>query len=185
LPKWTGGFLNSFDYKGIVASFLIDFKLGGKLLSGTNFNAYRHGLHKETLVGREGALDPNTGIDPGFVVGEGVNEEGMVNTVGEGAEDYDSVVRGSGLVEPIVYDAGYWKLRQITIGYDFTRFLPESLLVKGVRLDFVANNVLMIKKWAPNIDPESFSYSSDNIVGLESPSVPTTRTLGFNLNVKF
>jgi outer membrane receptor protein involved in Fe transport len=95
LPKWTGGFLNSFDYKGIVASFLIDFKLGGKLLSGTNFNAYRHGLHKETLVGREGALDPNTGIDPGFVVGEGVNEEGMVNTVGVGAEDYYSPWRSS------------------------------------------------------------------------------------------
>ena len=185
LPKWTGGFMNTFDYKGIVASFLIDFKLGGKVLSGTNFNAYRHGLHQETLVGREGALDPNTGIDPGFVVGEGVNEEGLVNTVGVGAEDYYSVVRGSGLVEPIIYNAGYWKLRQITIGYDFTRFIPETFLVKGVRLDLVANNVLMIKKWAPNIDPESFSYSSDNIVGLESPSVPTTRTIGFNLNVKF
>jgi len=185
LPKWTGGFMNTFDYKGIVASFLIDFKLGGKVLSGTNFNAYRHGLHKETLVGREGALDPDTGIDPGFVVGEGVDDEGNVNTVGVGAEDYYSVVRGSGLVEPIIYNAGYWKLRQITIGYDFTRFIPEDFLVKGVRLDLVANNVLMIKKWAPNIDPESFGYSSDNIVGLESPTVPTTRTIGFNLNVKF
>jgi hypothetical protein len=57
--------------------------------------------------------------------------------------------------------------------------------VKGMRLSFVANNVLMLKKWAPNIDPEAFSYTSDNVVGLESPSVPTTRSLGFNLNVKF
>ncbi|HEX5168602.1 MAG TPA: SusC/RagA family TonB-linked outer membrane protein, partial [Cyclobacteriaceae bacterium] len=185
LPKWTGGFLNSFTFKGITASFLIDFKLGGKVLSGTNFNAYRHGLHKDSLVGREGGTLDANGNDPGFVVGEGVNQEGAPNTTGAKAEDYYSVVRGSGIVEPIIYDAGYWKLRQITIGYDFTKFLPQSFPVKGVRLSFVANNVLMLKKWAPNIDPESFSYTSDNVVGLESPSVPTTRSLGFNLNVKF
>jgi TonB-linked SusC/RagA family outer membrane protein len=185
LPKWTGGFMNTFTFKGLVASFLIDFKLGGKLLSGTNFNAYRHGLHMDTMVGREGGTLDAGGNDPGFVVGEGVNEAGEVNTAGAKAEDYYSVVRGSGLVEPIIYNAGYWKLRQITIGYDFTKYLPETFPVKGLRLSFVANNVLMIKKWAPNIDPESFSYTSDNVVGLESPSVPTTRSIGFNLNVKF
>jgi outer membrane receptor protein involved in Fe transport len=185
LPKWTGGFTNTFTFKGITASFLIDFKLGGKVLSGTNFNAYRHGLHKATLVGREGgALDPQ-GNDPGFVVGPGVNEAGEENTVGAKAQDYYSVVRGSGLIEPVIYNAGYWKLRQISIGYDFTKFLPDAFPVKGVRLDIVSNNVLMLKKWVPNVDPESFSYTSDNVVGLESPSVPTTRTLGFNLNVKF
>jgi TonB-linked SusC/RagA family outer membrane protein len=185
LPKWTGGFTNTFTFKGVTASVLIDFKLGGKVLSGTNFNAYRHGLHKVTLVGREGGvLDPQ-GNDPGFVVGPGVNEAGEVNTVGAKAQDYYSVVRGSGLIEPVIYNAGYWKLRQISLGYDFTKFLPDAFPVKGVRLDIVANNVLMLKKWVPNVDPESFSYTSDNVVGLESPSVPTTRTLGFNLNVKF
>jgi hypothetical protein len=94
-------------------------------------------------------------------------------------------VRGSQLVEPIISDAGYWKLRQITIGYDFIKFFNPSSPIKGLRLSFVANNVLMLKKWVPNIDPESFSYGSDNVVGMESPSVPTTRSLGFNLNVKF
>ena len=63
-------------------------------------------------------------------------------------------------------------------------YFPSSV-IKGMRLSFVANNVLMLKKWVPNIDPEMFSYGSDNVVGLESPSVPTTRSLGFNLNVKF
>ena len=185
LPKWTGGFMNSFTYKGINASFLIDFKLGGKVLSGTNFNAYRHGLHKATLVGREGGTLDGSGNDPGRVVGVGVTEESAVNTYAARAQDFYSVVRGSQIVEPIIYNAGYWKLRQISVGYDFTKFIPESVPVKGLRLSFVANNVLMLKKWVPNIDPESFSYSSDNIVGLESPSVPTTRSIGFNLNVKF
>ena len=185
LPKWVGGFTNAFNYKGILVSFLIDFKLGGKVLSGTNFNAYRHGLLKETLVGREGgALDAN-GNDPGKVTGVGVDINSNINTASAGAETFYSVVRGSGIVEPVIYNAGYWKLRQITVGYDFTRFFKGSSPIKGLRLSFVANNVLMLKKWTPNIDPESFSYTSDNVVGLESPSLPTTRSLGFNLNVKF
>ena len=89
------------------------------------------------------------------------------------------------LIEPIVYNSGYWKLRQITLGYDVTRWLPENFFLKAVRLSFVANNVLMLKKWVPNIDPETFGYSSDNLVGLESTGIPSTRSMGFNLNVKF
>ena len=154
-------------------------------MSGTNFNAYRHGLLKETLVGREGgALDAN-GNDPGKVTGVGVDINSNINAASAGAENFYAVVRGSGIVEPVIYNAGYWKLRQITVGYDFTRFFKGSSPIKGLRLSFVANNVLMLKKWTPNIDPESFSYTSDNVVGLESPSLPTTRSLGFNLNVKF
>jgi outer membrane receptor protein involved in Fe transport len=179
LPKWVGGFMNSFTYKGVSASFLIDFKLGGKMLSGTNFNAYRHGLSKETLVGREGGANGE-----GAVTGVGVDVNSVTNTAKAGAEAFYSVVRGAGLIEPVVYDAGYWKLRQVTIGYDFAKFFKNTP-IRSLRLSFVANNVLMLKKWVPNIDPEAFSYSSDNVVGLESPSVPTTRSLGFNLNVKF
>ncbi len=185
LAKWTGGFLNAVTFKGITASFLIDFKLGGKVLSGTNFNAYRHGLHKDTLFGREGGTLDGNGSDPGFVVGVGVDQAGNVNTAGAKAEDYYSVVRGSGLIEPVIYNAGYWKLRQINISYDFTKFIPKKFPVKNVKLSLVSNNVLMLKKWVPNIDPENFSYTSDNVVGLESPTVPTTRSMGFNLNVKF
>ena len=60
IPIWIGGFTNSFRYKKATLSFLIDFKLGHKMISGTHINAYRHGLDKASLVGR----------DQGFVVGE-------------------------------------------------------------------------------------------------------------------
>ena len=175
LPKWIGGINNAFNYKGVNLSFLIDFKLGNKMLSGTNFNLVRHGLHKMTLPGR----------DAGGVVGEGVNERGEPNTVKANVQPYWEVVRSLALVEPVIYDGGYWKLRQITAGYDFGRFLPAKSPVKGLKLSFVANNVLMLKKWVDNIDPESFGYSSDNLVGMESTGLPTTRSMGFNLNVKF
>ena len=63
--------------------------------------------------------------------------------------------------------------------------LPDTWPVKGLRLNLVANNVFMLKKWVDNIDPETFGYSSDNLVGMESTGLPSTRSLGFNLNVKF
>ena len=174
LPKWIGGINNSFNYKGINLSFLIDFKLGNKMLSGTNFNLTRHGLHKMTLEGREGG-----------VVGVGVNEKGEPNTAKANVQPYWEVVRSLALIEPVIYDGGYWKLRQITAGYDLSKFLPAKFPAKSIKLSFVANNVLMLKKWVDNIDPESFGYSSDNLVGMESTGLPTTRSIGFNLNVKF
>jgi TonB-linked SusC/RagA family outer membrane protein len=176
LPKWYGGFLNEFTFKDLSFSFLIDFKLGNKMISGTNFNATRHGLHKMTV--------PEGGRENG-IIGDGVNEAGEVNTVVAQVQPYWEVVRSQALIEPIVYDGGYWKLRQISIGYNFTRILPENLFIKGLRLSLVGNNIAMLKKWVPNIDPESFGLNSDNLVGLESTGVPTTRGMGFNLNIQF
>jgi len=173
LPNWVGGFTNTFNYRGINLSVLIDFKLGNQMMSGTNFNATRHGLHKMTLPGRE------TGV-----IGEGVNENGEPNTVAAESQRYWEVVRSQQLVEPIVYDGGYWKLRQITMGYNFKPLLGEKFSAESLELSFVANNVFILRKWVPNIDPESFGFSSDNLVGLESTGVPTTRSLGFNLRIK-
>jgi hypothetical protein len=164
---------NTINYKDFNFSFLIDFKLGNKMISGTNFNAIRHGLHKITLPGRE------TGV-----VGEGVNQQGEPNTVAAASQPYWEVVRSSQLIEPVVYNGGFWKLRQINLSYNFQKFIPENSPIKGVTLSVVANNVLLLKKWVDNIDPDSFGFTSDNVSGLESTGVPTTRSIGFNLNVK-
>jgi TonB-linked SusC/RagA family outer membrane protein len=174
LPKWTGGFLNTFKYKGLSLSVFIDYKLGNKMLSGTNFNAVRHGLHQWTLEGRTSG-----------VVGVGVNQSGGANTAVAPVQTYWEHLRSQQIVEDVVYNGGYWKLRQISLGYDFTKFIPAKWPIKGVKFDFVASNVLIIKKWIDNVDPETFGFGSDNQVGLESPGLPTTRSIGFNLNIKF
>ncbi|MFB9292076.1 SusC/RagA family TonB-linked outer membrane protein [Persicitalea jodogahamensis] len=175
LPLWVGGITNGFDYKGISASFLVDFKLGHKMISGTNFNAWRHGLHKGTLPGRE----------DGFVIGEGVNPNGETNQTKSGVQAYYETVRSQNIAEEFVYNAGLWQLRQITVGYDFTRFLTSVRFIKGLRVNAVANNVSVLKKWVPNIHPEQFGFPSDNLVGLEATGLPVTRSVGFNVNVKF
>ncbi|MCF6407782.1 SusC/RagA family TonB-linked outer membrane protein [Chitinophaga filiformis] len=173
LPKWVGGFLNTVNYKGFRLSVFIDYKLGNKILSGTNFNAVRHGLHKMTLEGREGG-----------VKGVGVDAGGNPNNAVAAVQTYWEHLRSQQIIAPAVYNGGYWKLRQVSLGYDLTKHIPVRWPVKGIKLDLVANNVLLLKKWVDNIDPETFGFGSDNQIGLESPGLPTTRSIGLNLNIK-
>lgn len=176
LPKYFGGITNSFTFKGITLTTLIDFKLGFKMIGGQNMNYLRHGLHKKTLVGRE----------EGYVVGVGVNPDGEVNTTRSPIQPFYETPNVLGIYEDFIYNAGFWKLRQITIGYDFTKLLPQKFFIKGIRLNAVANNVAVLKKWTENMDPEMVNNASDNATGLDFwPSLPPTRSMGFNLNLKF
>jgi hypothetical protein len=56
--------------------------------------------------------------------------------------------------------------------------------IKGLRLSFTTRNVLTLMKHTPNIDPETNYSASIYSQGLESASVPYSRTLGLNLNIK-
>lgn len=175
LPKWWGGFNNNFRYKNFNFSFLIDFKLGHKLISGTHTNAYRHGLDKATLVGR----------DVGYVVGEGVTRTGEVNTAQSPIQPYYETIRSGRMSEQSVFNAGSWQLRQITLGYDLGKLIPAGNFISGARINIVANNVAILKKWVPHIHPDQNGTISDLNAGLEATGLPVTRSIGFNLNLKF
>lgn len=176
-PEFFGGITNNFNYKGISLSALIDFKLGKHYIldGGSNRNYWRHGLHKGTLPGR----------DVGYVIGNGVNLDGGVNTTKAEVQPYYESVTGANIAEPFIYNAGFWKLRQVSLGYDFTKYLPQKFFVKGLKLNLVSNNVLVIKKWTENMDPEEVYGYSDNTSGAGWSSLPITRSFGFNLNAKF
>ena len=176
LPKYFGGITNYLNYKGIYLTTLVDFKLGAKMIAGSNMNALRHGLHKRTLVGRA----------EGYVVGNGVNPDGRANTTKSDIQPFYETPNVLGVNEDFVFNSGFWKLRQITLGYDVTKHLKNIKFVKGLKVSAVANNVLIIKKWTENMDPENIANISDNETGLDFwTAVPPTRSIGVNLNIKF
>ncbi len=173
VSPWTLGFTNSFRYKGVGFSFLIDGKFGGKIFSGTNALGYRFGNNIETLVGREGGI-----------VGDGVNEKGEKNTVKVAAQDYYTRI-ASNIATPFVYSADFLKLRQVIIDYSIpTKFLGSKQPFRAISLSLVARNLAILMKHTPNIDPES-TYNNSNAQGLEFYSAPPTRSVGVNLNLKF
>jgi len=173
LPKATGGWVNSFGYKRVNLLVHIDYKAGGKMLSSSNLNALRQGLSKASLPGREGG-----------VVFPGVNADGTPNTTAVNAEDFYANYRSQGILDPFIYNSSFIKLRNLSLSYDLTGTIGKKY-IKGLVLSAVCRNVLIIKKYVDNIDPEAMASTNDGLTGYEQASLPTLRTYGFNLNVKF
>lgn len=173
IPPHTGGWLNTITYRGIKFFVQIDFKAGHKMISNSNFNFMRHGLHKNTLVGRE------TGV-----VFPGVNADGTPNATAVEAELFYSQYRSANVATPFVYDAGFVRCRTISVGYDFSRLFKDAF-VKGLNANLFVNNPFIIRKHIDNLDPEVQYSASDLRSGLETHALPTTRTYGLNLNVNF
>ena len=83
-----------------------------------------------------------------------------------------------------VYDASFIKLRQVTLGYTFTKRTLNKLPFRTLTISVVGRNLAILFKNVENIDPES-SYTSSNAQGLDYFGVPPSRTYGFNINATF
>ncbi|HEX8038144.1 MAG TPA: SusC/RagA family TonB-linked outer membrane protein [Chryseosolibacter sp.] len=186
VPDFTGGLNNSLTYKHINLSFLIDFKSGGDIYSGTNVRMTQSGFHKQTLQGREGEAP----LTVTGVIQNGTDANGdpiyepfsKTLTPGEAANYWGLL--GDRASERFVYDASFVKLRQVTLGYSIPREWISETPIQNVTLSFVGRNLAILNKNVDNIDPES-SYTSSNSQGLDYFGMPASRTYGFNLRVTF
>ena len=178
--KYTGGWSNSLKFKEWTLSFLIDYKFGAKLFSGTNYQAYSNGMHKNTLVGRT-VENPNMEY-----VFPGIDETtGQANTVAVTAKNYYGKICDNNIAEEFIYDASFIKLREISLSYSFPQsILKKTKYVKGLTLSLVGRNLWTIMKHTDNIDPEA-AYNNSNGQGLELNGYPYQRNIGFNVNLKF
>ncbi len=173
-PDWTGGANFTLKYKNIDISTLIDAKIGGDIHSLTNTFGRFAGVLEETLVGREGGI-----------IGNGVNEDGSVNNTVVSAEAYNKAAFDANIHSSSVFDASYVKLRQLSIGYSFPKKLLSGLSISDVKFSVVARNLAMLYRNAPHIDPETAFSSGNNALGLEFGQIPSSRSIGFNINIKF
>ncbi|MDF2192344.1 SusC/RagA family TonB-linked outer membrane protein [Paraflavitalea sp. CAU 1676] len=206
-PDWIGGITNSFTYKQFNLSFLIDASIGGSLFAGTNSTGSYTGVLALTLPGRDadhGGLNyyyPNNDKSKGTVAlpkggaapnGEAVYEDGMIykgvtqagaaNTTIIPASQYYKASRN--IEEEYVYSASYVKFRELKFGYNIPRNWIKKIGLTGATISLVGRNLWIIHKDVPNIDPET-AFTSGNAQGLEDLTLPTTRSYGFNINVKF
>ena len=196
---WTGGFYSTFTYKNFRLSAGFDVKMGADIFSMSMRSAYQTGKASGTLAGREewyaseearqaaGMTSAEwlaSGNARGYIV-PGVIDNGdgtyRPNDIPVNPEGYwkSAADNAPGM---FVYDNSYIKCREITFGYTF----PENMLgkfVKSLNISFVARNPFIVWKNIPNIDPDS-GYNTSGL-GLEYGSLPSRRSYGFNVNVKF
>jgi TonB-linked SusC/RagA family outer membrane protein len=206
-PDWIGGITNTFSYKGFSLGVLIDGSFGGSIYNGTYATGTYTGVLASTLPGRgaengglfyyypgnnkangtvkleQGAGAPagETVYDDGIVF-NGVTEDGKTNSKILPAQQYYKSFRT--IDEANIFDASYIKLREVKLSYNLPAKWIRSIGLVGASVALVGRNLLIIHKNVADIDPE-VAFNTGNGQGLESLSNPTTRSYGFNINLRF
>ena len=186
-PDFLLGIMNGFNYKGVNLSFLFDIRNGGNLYSETQTVGREGGITTETLEGRADGYDltkaGNGVIGKGVVFVGGVPQE---NTRKVAAREWHTAwTGGRGIAEGVMFDASFVKLREVQMGYTIPDKFWGKLPLRGVNISLVGRNLLLWDK-VPHIDPENMSYSGGTALpGIENMAIPSSRSYGVNLNVKF
>ena len=184
LPDFTGGITNTFSFKGFNLFALVDFQKGGKLFSRTSETGIYSGLMIETVGNNDRGVPMRNPVDDGGGIRAiGVNEAGEENSVYLEAPAYFKYLADN-ISEEFVFDATYVKFRELRFGYSFPKKWFTQLPIQAVTLSVVGRNLAVIYKAVPHVDPEA-ALGSGNFQGIEDSQVPSARSIGFNLNVKF
>jgi len=186
--KWIGGLNNTFTYKNLSLSFLIDWKKGGKVYSLDQFYGYGTGIYADS-VGLNDLGNPirNTIANGGGQVLPGVmlqNGAYVPNTIRLDRSQSSQVLGTDYPGAAYVYDASFVKLREVAITYRFDKDFFNSKFIQGMSVGLIGSNLWIIHKNLPYADPEA-GLSSGNIQGYQSGVMPTTRNISFNMKINF
>lgn len=177
-PDWIGGFSNTFRYKNLSLSTLIDVKHGGDIFSQSiNIGRYT-GVLAETTMGREDGI-----IGQGVVnIGTAAAPEYVPNEKRISSEEYHHKYYLLTNNENTIFDASYVKLREVKLTYMLSGQVFKKLPFRDIAISVVGRNLALLKSNLPHIDPETSYYNDGNLQGIENGQIPTTRTVGFNIS---
>ena len=166
-PDFNMGFNLRAHYKQLSLSATMDWQKGGCMYNGTLLTMNYFGASKASLPYHEGTM-----------VAEGINEAtGQKNTVQVSKQQY--YMAYNDVTEAGIFDTSFLKLRDVTLSYQFPKFVGINLSVYGF-----ARNILL---WAklPGLDPES-SQGNGNMSGyFERYSIPNSSSFGGGFKIAF
>jgi len=174
-PTWIGGLNNRISYKNLSLNLLISARMGGVVTSFTNAVIYADGVTEATLAGRDSYIFP------------GVKADGTANNIATTAEKYWLKVGGRNTPagEVFTYSASNIRLRELALSYALPKGMLNKTPFQGASISLVGRNLFFFMNNAEGFDPELTAGSQNTTVGLESFSMPSTRTFGVNLNLSF
>ncbi|MEH0157934.1 SusC/RagA family TonB-linked outer membrane protein [Limibacter armeniacum] len=169
-PDWMGGISNSINYKNFAFNAVVDMKIGGDLFSYTNFYSHFNGNHENTVAERESGIQVNNNETIETWSAQEFYYEHVYN------EGYEKII------SPFVEDASYVKLRELSLGYRLPKSITDKAGLQEVTFSLVGRNLMFLYSGIKGIDPESLV--SRGSIGTEFAAVPSTKSFGFNINVK-
>ncbi|MBO9199998.1 MULTISPECIES: SusC/RagA family TonB-linked outer membrane protein [Niastella] len=188
LPKFTGGWQNTIFWKNFDLSAIIDFQKGGQFFSWTKMLAVKSGQAAETAAMNENGKNIR---DP-LADGGGIKITGISNsskqevTAFVNARTWYRNNLGTKIYEEWLFDASYIRMREIKIGYTFSKANIAKLPLKSINLAFITRNPFMIWQKAPKgLNPAELATGASSLNWLETGQLATARSFGVNLNVSF
>jgi TonB-linked SusC/RagA family outer membrane protein len=185
-PKFTLGWNNSFSFKDFVLNFLIDGRVGGTMVSGSEANLAYDGNSDYTIDYRSG----------GWVLPAVGKDEGLANTIPITAQQFwQTVSQGRySWGEPFTYSTTNFRLRELSLGYNIP--LAGQRFFTNAKVSLTARNLFFLyrgyarmdipglPKRKMNFDPD-VNLGAGNFQGIDYGNLPTTRTVGLNLQLSF
>ncbi len=183
-PDFLAGLTNTLTYKNFTLYFLIDMKKGGSIVSVRDAQMNTAGTSLASVEGRENGLNISGSTQ---VTDAGTGEVTFVplNLTDVDPEDYHPAVWNAGILDDFVYDAGFVKMREISLSYNLSSALVEKTPFNKVSLSLIGRNLFFFSKSTKNFDPEASFSTVNGSSGVETYALPTTRSFGFNLNLSF
>lgn len=178
-PDWVGGLTNSFSYKNFSLRLLIDARIGGEIYSGADAGLDGSGVSSRSLQYRDGGVV----LDAVTNTGTPENPVWTQNTETITSQEYFGAL--GGIAENYLYDQTNIRLREAALTYRVPGGLLENTFLNRASISLVGRNLLFFKKEIENFDPES-SYSTTSFAqGVLYYNLPSTRSLGFDINLSF
>lgn len=188
-PDWTYGIENTFNYKNWSLKFLVDGRVGGMMYSTTNQKMWWGGTNPGTVnhYRDEANAGQATFVGQGVVVVSGaatydangniIKDTRVYAPNGKAVNyiDYMTNTSNAAYDNYNYFSQTFLKLREVTLTWQVPQKWLGKSSVKGISISAVGRNLLLFSKM-PNVDPDP---AVDNL------QTPSTRTYGFNANIKF
>lgn len=177
--KWQMGWYNTFYFKDLSLSFLINGRIGGKVISMTESYLDNYGFSKRTAAARQRAEKENivshyNGKEqPGMPLGDGSGRIVPIRAYYEGIGSHNPM--------NYIYSATNFRLRELSMGYTFRDLFGDT---KNLSISFIARNLFFIYKDAP-VDPDISLSTGNGFGAFECFNMPSARSFGFSMKVNF
>ena len=164
-PKCNMAWRNDFSWKGLNVGLMFSARFGGIVYSATQATLDTYGVSETTAQARDlGYVEVNGG--------DHINPETWYTTIGS----------KNGVPQYYTYSATNIRLQEASIGYTIKK--NKLWNIGDITLSLVGRNLLMLYCKAP-FDPEATASTGNYYQGIDYFMTPSTRSIGFNVKVKF
>jgi TonB-linked SusC/RagA family outer membrane protein len=187
-------FTNTLNYKGFSLKAQFDWKEGGDVQSSTIESLLGRGVTKDTEDRERTFIIPGFyGDNNGTPILDGAGNKIPNTTQLSMNELYFSPAGGNTFAinsvdEATVYDGTVFRLREASLSYDVPKQFLDKTPFGQITFSVIGSNLWYFAPNVPkytNFDPETASYGSSNLQGIEVSAAPTAKRYGFKLNLTF